>query len=50
MQWDFGIISTDGIITDVEITGINIADTRFANLLILRKGGMTEPASVSIQH
>ncbi len=37
LNWDFGIISTRGIETDVEITGLNVADSKFSNLLILRK-------------
>ncbi len=47
VQWDFGVITTDGIDSDVDMVGVNVADTKFAGVLILRRNSMTAPAEVS---
>ncbi|KAJ9513198.1 hypothetical protein QJQ45_029318, partial [Haematococcus lacustris] len=46
LNWDFGIISTRGIDTDVRMTGVSVADTKFAGILVLRLAAMTETSEV----
>lgn len=46
VQWDFGIISTQGIDTNVSMVNVNTADSKFANVLVLVRMGMTSGAQV----
>lgn len=50
MNWDFGIITTNGITTDVELNGVSTADTKFANILILFKGDLTTDGKVTMNN
>ena len=47
MSWDFGVISTRGISTDVQLIDVNVLDSKHAGILILRVGGIADPAQVS---
>ena len=47
MSWDFGVISTRGISTDVQLIDVNVLDSKHAGVLILRVGGIADPAQVS---
>ncbi|KXZ43941.1 hypothetical protein GPECTOR_77g37 [Gonium pectorale] len=38
MNWDFGIISTGGITTDVRMVDVNVLDNKHAGVTLLRKG------------
>ncbi|GIL91633.1 hypothetical protein Vretifemale_19242 [Volvox reticuliferus] len=42
MNWDFGIISTRGITTDVILQNVNILDTKHAGIHLMRLGGMVD--------
>ena len=46
MSWDFGVITTRGISTDVQLVDVNVLDSKHAGVLILRAGGITDPAQV----
>lgn len=47
LNWDFGLISTHDIETHVELRSIATADSKFANLLVLRVGTQTDKSWVS---
>ncbi|GIL91678.1 hypothetical protein Vretimale_9535 [Volvox reticuliferus] len=42
MNWDFGVISTRGIATDVILQNVNILDTKHAGIHLMRMGGMVD--------
>ncbi|GIM05166.1 hypothetical protein Vretimale_9611 [Volvox reticuliferus] len=42
MNWDFGVISTRGITTDVILKNVNILDTKHAGIHLMRMGGMLD--------
>ena len=48
MSWDFGIITTKGIDTDVQLVDFNVMDMKHAGILMLRIGGMYDPAEINI--
>lgn len=50
LNWDFGVITTDGIETSVELDQVTVADTKFAGVLVLVKGAMTFVAEVAINN
>ncbi|EFJ47178.1 hypothetical protein VOLCADRAFT_92358 [Volvox carteri f. nagariensis] len=42
MNWDFGIISTHGVSTDIVLKDVNILDTKHAGIHLMRYGEMTD--------
>ncbi|GAX81123.1 hypothetical protein CEUSTIGMA_g8557.t1 [Chlamydomonas eustigma] len=48
MSWDFGVITTQGIVTSVQLTNVNVLDSKHAGMLILKVGQMHDPAQVNI--
>ncbi|GIL53447.1 hypothetical protein Vafri_9024 [Volvox africanus] len=46
MNWDFGIVSTRGIVTDVVLENVNILDTKHAGIHLMRKASLTDKASM----
>ncbi|PNG99164.1 Fibrocystin-L, partial [Tetrabaena socialis] len=46
MNWDFGIISTRGLPTNLVMTNVNILDTKHSGITVLRLGGFTEKATL----
>ena len=48
MSWDFGVITTQGITTDVQLLDVNVLDSKHAGVLILKRGAMTDPAQVRL--
>lgn len=49
MNWDYGVISTGGISTNVTLNQVSIADSKFAGALILVSGAMTTKGTVTYQ-
>jgi hypothetical protein len=48
LNWDFGLLTMKGITTDVRLVDIVAADNKHTGLLVLRAGGLAEPASVEL--
>ncbi|EFJ47175.1 hypothetical protein VOLCADRAFT_92352 [Volvox carteri f. nagariensis] len=42
MNWDFGIISTRGITTNVVLEDVNVLDNKHAGIHLMYKGGLTD--------
>ncbi|KAG1667228.1 hypothetical protein FOA52_009793 [Chlamydomonas sp. UWO 241] len=49
MSWDFGVISTRGIETNVEIKNVNVLDSKHAGILVLKIGSLHQEQQVSIE-
>jgi hypothetical protein len=49
LNWDFGLLTMGGIATDVRLRDIVAADNKHVGLLVLRAGGLADPASVQLE-
>ncbi|KXZ49223.1 hypothetical protein GPECTOR_22g814 [Gonium pectorale] len=47
MNWDFGIVTTRGLPTDLAMENVNVLDTKHSGVTVFRASGFTEKGSLS---